>query len=155
MSDKLNTRFPKTFKTFAKTSEVRPKDELVIPNLDLLSKALDEDVRPKKVQFLMEVKASNLVKDCKSWECSWKDFLKRNKISVHIDKGNIFLDNKSSGECIYDIFSAQQDYIKKLLNLKFSFSADYEAYVLEYLMAIKSTNSSKYNMWTNKMWDLV
>lgn len=77
--------------------------------------------------------------------------MKRNKISVHIDKGNIFLDNKSSGECIYDIFSAQQDYIKKLLNLKFSFAADYEAYVLEYLMAIKSTNSSKYNMWTNKM----
>ena len=66
MSDKLNTRFRKTFKTFAKTSEVRPKDELIIPNLDLLSKALDEDIRPKKLLFLMEVKASNLVKDCKS-----------------------------------------------------------------------------------------
>ena len=36
------------------------------------------------------------------------------------------------------------------MTAKFTFCADYEAYVLEYLMAIKSTNENNYEMLTNK-----
>ena len=34
--------------------------------------------------------------------------------------------------------------------MEFTFSADYEAYVLEYLTSIKNTNGNKYNKLTNK-----
>ena len=40
--------------------------------------------------------------------------------------------------------------VKKLLHIEFTFSADYVAYVSEYLTSIKSTNDSKYDMLTNK-----
>ena len=54
-------------------------------------------------------------------------------MSIHIGTGNTFFNNKNSIENICDIFLAQQDYSKKLLKLKFTFSADCEAYVSEYL----------------------
>lgn len=34
--------------------------------------------------------------------------------------------------------------------MKLTFSADYEAYISEYLMTIKSNNDNKYHMLTNK-----
>ena len=78
------------------------------------------------------------------------DFSERNKISIHTETGKIFFHNKNSVESIYDFFPAQQDYSKTLSKTKFTFSADYEAYILEYLMTIKSTMDDKYNMLTNK-----
>ena len=64
ISDKLNILFPETVKTFAEVSNVRPKYELVIPNIDVFAKALDKGITPKELQFLMEAKISNSVKDC-------------------------------------------------------------------------------------------
>ena len=69
---------------------------------------------------------------------------------IHIEIGKIFFENKNSGESIYDFFYLQQNYSKKLLKMKFIFSADYKAYVSKYLMAEKSTNDDKYNMLTKK-----
>ena len=46
-------------------------------------------------------------------------------------------------------FSPQLDYSKKLLKTKFTFRA--EAYVWEYLIAIKSTNENKYEMLITKI----
>ena len=60
-----------------------------------------------------------------------------------------FFDNKNSRGSIYDFFYSQQDYSKKLLRTKFTFSVDYDTYISEYLMAIKSTNDNKYDMLPN------
>ena len=57
------------------------------------------------------------------------------KIPIHMESGNIFFENKNSGERIHDFFYAQKDYSKKLLKMKFIFPTDYKAYVSEYLMA--------------------
>ena len=44
----------------------------------------------------------------------------------------------------------QQGYSENLLKIKFKFSVDYETYVSECLMAIKSITYNKYDMLTNK-----
>ena len=50
MTDKLNTLFPEAAKIFADVSNVRPKDELVILNINVLAKALDKGIAPKELQ---------------------------------------------------------------------------------------------------------
>ena len=49
MNDKFNTLFPEVAKNFAEGSDVRPKDELVIPNINVLAKTLDRDITPKEL----------------------------------------------------------------------------------------------------------
>lgn len=71
-------------------------------------------------------------------------------MSIHIKTGNIFFDNIDSGKSIFDFFTAQYDCNKKLLQISLAFSADYDAYVSEYLTTIKNINDNKYNMLTNK-----
>ena len=80
-------------------------------------------------------------------EC--RALLKRNKMFIHIEIGNIFFKNMNNRESLYHLFYAQQDYSKKLLEMELVFSTDYKAYVFEYLIAIKFTNDDKYNMLTN------
>ena len=78
------------------------------------------------------------------------ELLKRNKVCFHIETGNIFFDNVNSEESILDFIAAQQDYDKKLLQIEFNYSVDYDNYVFKYLMAIKSENDDKYDILTNK-----
>ena len=47
MSGKLNTLFPSAAKSFAKASDVRSKDELIISSIDVFPKALDRGITPK------------------------------------------------------------------------------------------------------------
>ena len=49
MNDKFNTLFPEVAKNFAEGSDVRPKDELVIPNINVLAKTLDRGITPKEL----------------------------------------------------------------------------------------------------------
>lgn len=65
--------------------------------------------------------------------------------------GNIFFEIANSGESILDFNAAQQNYDKKLLQIKFSYSKDYCSYVSEYLiMAIESVIDINYGVLTNK-----
>ena len=41
--------------------------------------------------------------------------LKRNKMKIHIESGQIFIDNQITGESLYDFLHAQQDLTKKIL----------------------------------------
>ena len=59
--------------------------------------------------------------------------LKRNKMSIHI-------------KFVSNFFTIHQDYDKTLLQIEFTFSADYHAYISEYLMAIKYNKYDMYNM---------
>ena len=79
------------------------------------------------------------------------EILYRNKMSIHIEAGNIFFEIVNSGESILDFNAAQQNYDKKLLQIKFSYSKDYCSYVSEYLiMAIVSVIDINYGLLTNK-----
>ena len=135
ISDKVNTLFPEAGKLFVEASDVRPKDELVIPNIDVLAKALDMGITPKELKVFYGGENKQLAERpyClglndssvkfadhpQSKEC--EALLKRSKKSIHIEKGNIFFDNKSSSESIYNFFLTQQDYSKRFLKNKIYF----------------------------------
>ena len=77
--------------------------------------------------------------------------LKRSKIKIHIEKGNLFFfDNADSYESIYSSFIARKESTKNIIPIEFEFSGDYENYIIEYLLAIKYINYDKCNMLTHK-----
>ena len=76
---------------------------------------------------------------------AWK---KWNKNSYR--NGKFFFDNVNSAESIYKFLLAQQDTSKKLLNIAFKTSDNYDEYITNYLDAIENINDDKYDMLTNK-----
>ena len=64
--------------------------------------------------------------------------MQRNKLSIHIETGNIYYDNFDTGESIYFFFTAQQNYTKKILSEEFRFFDRYEDYIMNYLTQIES-----------------
>ena len=54
--------------------------------------------------------------------------IQRNKLSIHIESGNIYYDKIDTGESIYSFFIAQQDHTKKLISEEFKFDS-YEDYI--------------------------
>ena len=79
------------------------------------------------------------------------ELLRRNKTSTYIEAGNIFLiisaaDFKvrsEKSESIFSFIAARQDYDKKLLQIEFSYSDDYDIHVSKILMRIKGENHYK------------
>ena len=51
MSDKLNTLSPEAAKICTESSDVRPNDELAIPNINGLTKTSDKGIISKQLQF--------------------------------------------------------------------------------------------------------
>ena len=46
----------------------------------------------------------------------WENLMQRNKITIHVETGNIYYDNINTAEIIYTFFAAQQDQTKKLMS---------------------------------------
>ena len=62
---------------------------------------------------------------------SW--VLKRNKMKIHIESGQIFIDNQITGESLYNFLRAQQDLTKKILKVNIAITDDFDYYVKEVL----------------------
>ena len=67
-----------------------------------------------------------------SEEC--RDILERDNIQIHIDSGDIFVNNQNTGESISDFLLNQQDENKKKLPIDFSYDDDYTDYITIYLV---------------------
>lgn len=59
--------------------------------------------------------------------------LTKNKITIHIETGNIYLDKTNTNESLYDFLLTQQDKKKKLINASFSYGGDFCTYITEIL----------------------
>ena len=57
------------------------------------------------------------------------DFLAENKITIHLDTGNIYYDNLNMRENIYNFMHEQQDETKKLVDFELDISDDFEFYL--------------------------
>ena len=62
--------------------------------------------------------------------------LKKNKMKIHIESGQIFIDNQITGESLYDFLRSQQDLTKKILEVKVPITDDFDYYVKEILANI-------------------
>ena len=76
--------------------------------------------------------------------------MQRNKLSIHIETGNIYYDNIDTGESIYSFFIAQQDHTKKLMFEEFQFFDSYEDYILNYLTQIESEKDDVLDILSHK-----
>ena len=72
--------------------------------------------------------------------------LQRNKMKIHIESGQIFIDNQITGESLYDFLRAQQDLTKKILKVNVAITNDFDYYVKEVLANI---TDDRYNMNSN------
>ena len=89
----------------------------------------------------------NFANFLKSPECEF--IMNENRISIHIESGDIFFDNEIALESIYLFMYAQQNYEKKLLKFKLWYGGDFDSYLSTYLAVIKSGNDNKYDILTH------
>ena len=76
--------------------------------------------------------------------------IQRNKLSIHIESGNIYCDKIDTGESIYSFFIAQQDHTKKLMSEEFQFFDSYEDYIMNYLTQIETESDDVLDMLSHK-----
>ena len=62
-----------------------------------------------------------------------RDVLQKNKLKIHLESGEIYLDNINTGESIYNFLRAQEDVSKKFLNLDINLTSNLEYYIREIL----------------------
>ena len=65
-----------------------------------------------------------------------KFILTKNKMKIHLESGKIFIDNKSTGESLYDFLKNQEDETKKELFIDIPIQSDFNKYVREILTEI-------------------
>ena len=79
-----------------------------------------------------------------------RDVLERDNISIHIDSGDIFINNQNTGESIYGFLLNQQDENKKKLPIDFSYDDVYTNYITKYLSGINEIDDGKFDVLKNK-----
>ena len=143
MNNKLQSFFPKTDKVFQEMSaEIESKNKTPISNCKRLLQSWKSQVSTSQVSKktpvdLLELEDSH-------------ELLRRNKTSTYIEAGNIliisaadFKVRNDKSESIFSFIAARQDYDKKLLQIEFSYSDDYDIHVSKILMRIKGENHYK------------
>ena len=75
--------------------------------------------------------------------------MRKNKISIHLENGNIYFANQNSGESICHFFLPHQDYDKKPFKIKLTFGANCDSYLSQYLVFIKTEDDNRFDMLTN------
>ena len=76
--------------------------------------------------------------------------LEGDNFRIHVDSGNIFVNNQNTGESIYDFSLNQQDEKRKKLPIDFSYDDDYTDYITKYLPSINEYDDDKFDVLTNK-----
>ena len=54
-------------------------------------------------------------------------------MKIHIESGQIFIDNQITGESLYNFLRAEQDLTKKILKVNIAITDDFDYYVKEVL----------------------
>ena len=79
-----------------------------------------------------------------------KFILAKNKMKIHLESGKIFIDNKSTGESLYDFLKNQEDDKKKDLIVDIPIQSDLNKYVREILTEIVDDDYDLQNNSTSK-----
>ena len=79
----------------------------------------------KNTQFCRKLKMFGLSDDMKKFldyleSDEYYELFKSNRMSIHIETGNLIFDDANSGESIFDFFAAQKDSNNKLLHIEFN-----------------------------------
>ena len=103
-----------------------PQLEFTVPNFDEIRNTLNDGEIPPELEFFNSRSSLRFEQIINNWGINRdsRDFLnvlqddlcqalmQRNKLSTHIETGNIYYDNIDTGESICSFFIAQKDHIK-------------------------------------------
>ena len=115
--------------------KITDKEEITVSNVQSIIKELNDGKLPNQLKFFSgKEKDENLLKThaCKNVGILNKgneeflqylaskygrDVLQKNELKIHLESGEIYLDNTNTGESIYNFLRAQEDVSKNFLNL--------------------------------------
>ena len=64
--------------------------------------------------------------------------MRENKLSIHIETGDLYYKDLNTGESIYSFILSQQDESKKIINVNLHYGGSFEAYLAKVLAGIDS-----------------
>ena len=73
-----------------------------------------------------------------------------NKLSIHVDTGEIFYENHNTGENFYNFLIAQQNKEAAFIPKKFSYKNSFKAYVSQFLQTFSIDDVEKYDLFAHK-----
>ena len=73
-----------------------------------------------------------------------------NKLSIHVDSGDIFYENHNTGENFYNFLMAQQNEDAAFIPKKFSYHNTFEVYISQFLQSFSIDDVEKYNLYAHK-----
>ena len=73
-----------------------------------------------------------------------------NKLSIHVESGDIFYENHNTGENFYNFLLAQQYEDAAFIPKKFSYRRSFESYISNFLQAFSTDDLEKYDLLAHK-----
>ena len=73
-----------------------------------------------------------------------------NRLSIHVETGDIFYENYNTGENFYNFLIAQQNQQAADIPKKFSCRNNFEVYIRQFLQAFSVDGVEKYDLFANK-----
>ena len=73
-----------------------------------------------------------------------------NRLSIHVETGDIFYENHNTGENFYNFLIAQQNEQAAFIPQKFSYRNGFEAYISQFLQAFSIDHVEKFDLFAHK-----
>ena len=122
------------------------KDELP-PQLDSFTGGENKKFATRARGVGLPSNSNNFVDSLQGVTCS--ELMKKNKLKIHVDTGNVYYDNTDTNGSTYGFFLAQEDDTEKFIDFEFIYSGSYEQYFNEYLLKINQKNDDAIDVLTN------
>ena len=141
ISENLSKVFPEANDIFEFNHQpkVTDKEEITVSNVQSIIKELNDGKLPDQLKFFSgEEKEENLLKTHARKNVSilnkenkefleyftskyGRDVLQKSKLKIHLESGEIYLDNFNTGESLYNFLRAQEDVSKKMFESRYKF----------------------------------
>ena len=73
-----------------------------------------------------------------------------NRLSIHVETGDIFYENPNTGENFYNFLTAQQNQEASFIPKKFAYRNTFETYISQFLQAFSLDDVKKYDLFAHK-----
>ena len=73
-----------------------------------------------------------------------------NKLSIHVESGDIFYENQNTGKNFYNFLTAQQNEPAAHISKNFSYRNSFELYISSFLSAFSIDDVEKYDLYSHK-----
>ena len=151
-TDNVNIMFPEIREIVNDelTKNEEKKIKLSISNVDIIFSELNKGNIPQELKFFTggdklldqalkrfgHLNASN--RDILNYlsSPSGEDLLQRNKVKIHLESDDIFINDNNSKESIYYFLSAQEDNTKFSMEIEYTGLEDWRFYINDYLANI-------------------